>query len=296
MSINENIINGLSVDVEDYFHVSNFAGQISYDEWDSFELRVEQNTQRLLDLFGRYSVRATFFILGWVAKRCPNLVRRIAQCGHEIACHSDKHRLVYDLTDDEFRNDLLESKQVLEKLSGQKIVGFRAPSYSITRKNIHALDILHECGFTYDSSIFPIHHHRYGIPDFNRFPTGIKLQNGNVINEYPISTIRMGAKNFPIGGGAYARILPAWLLIKWLRKINRQERKPFVFYLHPWEIDPAQPRLPCSRFTRFRHYVNLDKMEKKLEKILKRFSFAPLKEIEIAETTLDIKNLGRENS
>lgn len=285
MHNDSHIINGLSIDVEDYFHVSNFTEQFPINRWDSLELRVENNTRRLLELFERYSARATFFVLGWVAKKCPGLVKKIAEKGHEIACHSNLHRLVYDLTDKELKEDLMTAKKILEDQSGKTVAGFRAPSYSITRRNLHALDILLECGFTYDSSIFPVHHHRYGIPDFERFPTQVVTLKGGCINEYPISTLRIGRKNIPVGGGAYARIFPLWFLMASYTRINRSENKPFIFYLHPWEIDTGQPRVPCSRFTRFRHYTNIGLMEGRLEKIIRTFSFAPLIELPVVGTT-----------
>lgn len=272
-------INGLSVDVEDYFHVSNFEHMVSFDQWEEFELRVEKNTLRVLELFAKHKATATFFILGWVAERLPDLVKEISKQGHEVASHGYRHRLVYNLTPDEFKSDLLKTNDILSGLTGKKVLGFRAPSYSITDKNLWALDVLKECGFLYDSSIFPIHHHRYGIPEFPRYKTEVALKDGSSITEFPISTLRLGSKNFPIGGGAYARLLPWWFLKFGYNRINKVEQKPFVFYFHPWEIDANQPRMECSAFTRLRHYGGLSRFASKLDKMLSAFQFTSIKNL-----------------
>lgn len=273
------IINGISVDVEEYFQVSNFENTIPFKLWRHCESRVEKSTLRILDLFDERSIHATFFILGWIAERVPDLVREIARRGHEVASHGYRHQLVYTLSEDEFRSDLKKAKDILEKITSTEVIGYRAPSYSITRKNFNALSLLHECGFQYDSSIFPIYHHRYGIPDFSRFPVTIELDNERVIREFPIATVRLFSKNIPVGGGAYARLLPLGVLKAGLSRINTKERQPFIFYFHPWEIDPDQPRIPCNILTRIRHYGNLSGMESKLRKLLSIFKFAPLKEL-----------------
>ncbi|MDX9701527.1 MAG: DUF3473 domain-containing protein [Candidatus Auribacterota bacterium] len=275
----DNIINGMSVDVEDYFQVSNFEDKIDRSKWSSCELRVEQNTLRVLDLFDRHNVKATFFILGWVAQKAPDLVREIARRGHEVASHGYHHQLVYNMTDNEFAGDITRTKEILESLAGKEVIGYRAPSYSITAKNFSALKILYRCGYRYDSSIFPIHHHRYGIPDFSRFAVDIPVDGGESIREYPISTVRLFGKNLPVGGGAYARLFPLALITRGLAGINRKEGRPFIFYFHPWEIDPHQPKIACSRLTRIRHYGNLRAMERKLETILQKFNFQPIKDI-----------------
>jgi len=277
--IKNSIINGLSIDVEDYFQVSNFEKKIPFEKWNELELRVQPNTMQILDLLDKYNINATFFILGWIAMKKPELITEIAKRGHEIASHGFRHQLVYNLTPDEFRNDIRKTKDILEQLSGKKVVGYRAPSYSITKSSFWAMDILFECGYKYDSSIFPIRHHRYGIIDFPRFKKTVCLNNGNTICELPVSTAKILGKNFPVGGGAYFRLFP-YVLSKWgLRKINETENQPFVFYFHPWEIDYGQPRFECSMFTKLRHYGNLDVMEHKLNKLFSSFKFGPLKDL-----------------
>ena len=275
----KNIINGMSVDVEDYFQVSNFEKLAPLAEWDKWELRVENNTKRILDIFAQFNIKATFFILGWVAEKVPSIVKTIASQGHEIASHGYHHQLVYNLTVDDFTADIRKTKEILEQLSGQEVIGYRAPSYSITRKNFWALSALYESGYRYDSSIFPIHHHRYGIPEFCRFPTTIKLSKDKILREFPISTIKLFNKNFPVGGGAYARLFPLQFTLHSLNYINKHENQPFIFYFHPWEIDPGQPKMNCGLFTRLRHYGNLSRMENKLRKICNKFKFSPLKEL-----------------
>ncbi len=271
------ILNGLSIDVEDYFHVSNFEHIVK--NWDEFELRVGKNTYRILDILDLHKIKATFFILGWVAEKIPRLVKEISNRHHEIASHGYNHKLIFNLTQKEFRDDISKTKKILEQISGQEVIGYRAPSYSITKKSFWALTILNECGYKYDSSIFPIHHHRYGIPNFDRFYKKIKLDNNSFIDEFPISTIRIFSKNIPVAGGAYARLLPLKFIDYALRTINGKEKKPFVFYFHPWEIDKDQPRIPCSLFTKMRHYGFLGRMEKKLDYLFKNYKFVPLKEL-----------------
>lgn len=268
------IVNAMSVDVEDYFHVSVFDGVIPRHAWDRMESRVCANTERLLSIFDDAGVTATFFVLGWVADRFPNLVRTIAAKGHEIASHGYAHRLVYDLTPDAFRTDIRRSKDLLETATGQPVYGYRAPSYSVTSKSLWALDILIEEGFRYDASIFPIHHDRYGIPISPRSP--YRLERSGSLMEVPASTIRWGPFNLPIGGGGYFRILPyEWT--RWgIQHLNDVERTAAVFYLHPWEIDPTQPRLQTSTLGQFRHYRNLNKTESRLRALLQDFRFSTL--------------------
>jgi polysaccharide deacetylase family protein (PEP-CTERM system associated) len=269
------VVNAMTVDVEDYFHVSVFDGVIPRQRWEQLESRVCANTDRLLQLFADHRVSATFFVLGWVAERFPWLVRSIAAAGHEVACHSYAHRLVYDLTPAQFRADVCRAKAMLESAAGVEVLGYRAPSYSITPRSLWALDVLIEEGFVYDASIFPIHHDRYGIPLSPRHPYSLKREAGTLL-EVPASTVRLGPLNLPIAGGGYFRILPyAWT--RWgIDRLNRRECRPAIFYLHPWEIDPEQPRLGTSWLGRFRHYRNLDLTECRLRALLREFRFSTL--------------------
>jgi polysaccharide deacetylase family protein (PEP-CTERM system associated) len=278
------VVNGLSVDVEDYFHVSAFEPVVQREKWGTFESRVVANTERLLRLFAETGVRATFFVLGWVAEREPSLVQRIAAQHHEIACHGYWHRLVYHQSPAEFREDVRRSKSVLEALTGRPVLGFRAPSFSITKSCLWALDILAEEGFVYDASIFPIRHDRYGIPGAPRHAHrvggryGVQSRDvtGISLLEVPSSTVRLGGMTLPVSGGGYFRLLPyAWT--RWgIRRVNEREGRPVVFYLHPWEVDPEQPRLPGSRLSRLRHYRNLEKTEQRLRRLLEDFKFGPI--------------------
>jgi polysaccharide deacetylase family protein (PEP-CTERM system associated) len=268
------VVNAMTVDVEDYFHVSVFDGLVPRHAWEDLESRVCANTDRLLEIFNDSHTRATFFVLGWVAERFPDLVPRIAAEGHEIASHGYGHRLVYDLSRREFREDIRRSKDVLESAIGKPVLGYRAPSYSVTPKSLWALDILIDEGFSYDASIFPIHHDRYGIPVSPRHP--YVLQRAGSLVEAPASTVKWGPVNLPIGGGGYFRILPyAWT--RWgISRLNDVEGLPAIFYLHPWEIDPKQPRLDAPALGRFRHYYNLDKTEGRLRALLKDFAFSTM--------------------
>ena len=268
------IANYLTIDVEDYFQVAAFEDIINPSAWDSMEQRVERNTSRILDILGRYDIKATFFVVGWTAERFPELVRKIKAAGHDIGCHSYLHRKIYDLTPDEFRQDTQRAKEILEDIIGEKIIGYRAPSYSITRKSLWALDVLEELGFKYDSSIFPILHDNYGIPDTPRFE--YRLPDHDMM-EYPISTTLFLGRKIPIAGGGYFRLFPYWFTRMALKKINNQENKPFIFYLHPWEIDFAQPKMKHARaLSRFRHYNNLDKTENRFVRLLEEFEFGPI--------------------
>lgn len=269
------VMNALTVDVEDYFHVSAFDGLFNRDRWETLESRVSANTDRLLAIFGDAGVHATFFVLGWVAERYPQLVQRIVSSGHEIASHGYAHRLVYDLTPSMFLEDIRRSKAVLEEAGGAGVQGYRAPSYSVTPRSLWALDILIQEGFTYDASIFPIHHDRYGIPVSPRHPYRLNRESGSLI-EAPASTVRWGPLNMPVGGGGYFRILPyAWT--RWgMERINRLEQRPAIFYIHPWEIDPDQPRLSGGLLACFRHYRNLSETENRLRQLLRDFDFAPM--------------------
>jgi len=271
------VVNALSIDVEDYFHTVALQEVVARKDWEKCEARVAGNTLRLLELLAAYGVRATFFVLGWVAERDPHLVKRIHAAGHEVACHGYDHQLIYRLSPEEFRRRVYRAKDVLEQLIGAAVKGFRACTFSIRRDTLWALDILIEAGFTYDSSIFPIAHDRYGIPDAERFPHKIQ-RPGGCIYEFPLSTVRCFGMNLPLAGGGYLRLLP-YAYTSWgIRRLNRKGR-PVVVYTHPWEIDPAQPRLPVSWLIRLRHYTNLGGMERRLKKLLREFRFAPLAEV-----------------
>jgi polysaccharide deacetylase family protein (PEP-CTERM system associated) len=266
------IVNVMSVDVEDYFHVSVFDGIVPRSQWPHMESRVSQNTMRLLDIFDAAGVRGTFFVLGWVAERFPALVRDIASRGHEIASHGYGHQVIYQQTPEAFRDDVRRAKRLLEDAVGTSVGGYRAPSFSVTSKSLWALDILVEEGHRYDASIFPIRHDRYGIPDSPRHPHVLERRAGSIA-ELPGSTIRVGRVNLPIAGGGYFRILPyAWTRFG-ISRLNRLERQPAIFYLHPWEVDPDQPRLSPGWLGRFRHYRNLHKTEARLQALLTDFRF-----------------------
>ena len=273
----ETVQNALTVDVEDYFQVTNFASFIDSNSWDGYPSRVEKNTSDLLSTFDRYGVRVTFFILGWVAERHPELVKRIHREGHEVACHGYGHQLVYELGEERFQQDIHRAKKILEDICGSPVLGYRAPSYSIVNSSKWALDVLIQEGFSYDSSIFPTHHPRYGIPDAPRHHHEIKRKKG-VIEEFPPSTVPIGKWNLPIAGGGYFRLFP-YFFTKWGANRLNGRREDFIFYLHPWEIDPGQPRFrEASSLSRFRHYVNLKTTQSKLERLLQDFQFAPLKD------------------
>ena len=289
-----NLYNYLTIDVEDFFQVSAFESIVSKKSWDDYPSRVVQNTRKILSILEKHNIKATFFILGWTAKKHPELVQEIAKLGHEIGCHSYYHRLVYNLTPEEFREDTKYAKDTLEQITGNEVKGYRAPSYSITRKSLWAIQILDDLGFTYDSSVFPILHDRYGIPNAPRYPffwetsgsspeisSGYNgeesRRNGHSLIEYPISTALLFGKNLPVSGGGYFRLFPYWFTRMTLKKINEQEKKSFVFYLHPWEFDPEQPRFTkAPLLSKFRHYNNLDKTGTRFEQLLKDFSFGPM--------------------
>ncbi|MBC7982676.1 MAG: DUF3473 domain-containing protein [Candidatus Obscuribacterales bacterium] len=273
------LINAMTVDVEDYFHVSALAEVIGRKDWDVMEYRAERSTERLLTLFAECNIRSTFFVLGWVAARSKNLIRKIHDAGHEVACHGLTHELVYRQTPAVFRDETNQSKTMLEDIVGAPVLGYRAASYSITSKSLWALDILCELGFQYDSSIFPIAHDRYGIPGAATAPGPITTAAGNRIVEFPLSTARFMRWRLPVAGGGYFRLLP-YAYTRWgLRSINERERLPFVFYLHPWEIDTGQPRFAASWLSRFRHYTNLDKCEPRLRQLIDDFRFTSMAEV-----------------
>jgi polysaccharide deacetylase family protein (PEP-CTERM system associated) len=267
---NATITNALTIDVEDYFQVSAFAPYIARADWDRRECRVERNVDRILELLDEHDTEATFFTLGWIAERYPQLVRRIASQGHEVASHGYGHERASDLSHAAFHADIQRAKGVLEDLSGNEVAGYRAPSFSIGPGNMWALDSLARAGYRYSSSIYPIHHDHYGMPDAPRFAH----QAADGLIEIPITTLRLFNRNLPSSGGGYFRLLP-YALSRWmLRQVNAADKESAVFYFHPWEIDPGQPRIAgIDRKTRFRHYVNIHRMERRLQSLLGDFKW-----------------------
>ncbi len=262
--------NAMSVDVEDYFQVSAFEPYIGRGQWERIPRRVEANVDRILALFGRHGVKATFFTLGWIAERHPALVRRIVDQGHEVASHGWSHVRVVNQKPEDFRQDVLRTKALLEDLSGQVIRGYRAASYSIGASNLWALSILGETGHAYSSSIYPIHHDLYGMPEAPRFAFHPEAAGG--LLEVPVTTLELMRYKLPCGGGGYFRLLP-YRVTRWaLRRVNERDGQSCVFYFHPWEMDPEQPRQQGINIkTRFRHYLNLRRMEQRLERLLGDF-------------------------
>ena len=273
--------NAMTVDVEDYFQVSAFEHLIDRADWDNLPCRVERNTDRVLALFAEHDVRATFFTLGWVAQRYPQLVRRIADSGHEVASHGFSHLRVTQQRPEEFLEDVSLTKKLLEDTSGCEVRGFRAASFSIGRDNLWALDTLEQSGYRYSSSIYPVHHDLYGMPEAPRF--SFRRRDGGLM-EVPISTVTLFDRNIPCGGGGYFRLLP-YAYSRWaFRRINRRDGRPAVFYFHPWEIDPGQPRQSGIGFkTRFRHYVNLSRTESRLARLLDDFEWGRMDDIFLGE-------------
>ncbi|PYV39913.1 MAG: polysaccharide deacetylase [Acidobacteria bacterium] len=268
--------NILTIDVEDYFQVSDFDQFILKSQWDHFESRVEKNTLKILKILSRENVKGTFFILGWIAERYPQLVKTIHFEGHEVACHGYSHRLVYEQTPEEFRKESRVAKAILEDIVGTPVLSYRAASYSITRRSGWALEILAQEGFKYDSSIFPIVHDRYGIPRAFRQPHVLNFWNGLELIEFPMSTLRLFGMNLPVGGGGYFRLFPYALTRAAIRRLNREDKLPVVFYLHPWEFDPQQPVLATMGLSRFRHYLNLSQTEFRFCRLLNDFNFTSL--------------------
>jgi len=349
------MLNALTIDIEDYFHVHAFSDVVRYEDWDKFECRIEHNTDRLLEILDsirspillkpqhkstsalnklqfithnskistQHSSKGTFFVLGWIAERYPDLIRRIHKEGHEIACHGYAHQLIYSQSKEKFREDIKKSKAILEEIIECEVMGYRAPSYSITNKSKWAFEILIEEGFKYDSSIFPIRHDFYGMPNAPRFPFIVSLNgknnvefsvlnyelndsqsithnsklkinnsithsliNSNILIEFPMSTVRILGQNLPISGGGYFRLFPYPLIRKCFKSVNVKKNRPFIFYIHPWEFDVDQPRIKdAANLLKFRHYVNLDKTEDKFHKLLKDFKFSSIKNI------LELNNL-----
>lgn len=276
------LLNAFTCDVEDYFQVTAFEGVVNRADWPGWESRVVANTRRVLELLANHTVRGTFYVLGWVAERFPHLVREIQGAGHEIGSHGYWHRLIYTQTPDEFRKDLNHSRRALEDITGQPVTLYRAPSFSITRKSLWALDILAEEGIHIDSSVFPIYHDRCGIPDARPEIHLLKTE-GAGLWEFPPSVVRLAGVNVPVSGGGYFRLYPTAWSEFCLRRINVRQGRPFMFYIHPWELDPEQPRLNglsrVSWMSRFRHYVNLRKTSRKLERLLRGFRFGCVTEV-----------------
>jgi polysaccharide deacetylase family protein (PEP-CTERM system associated) len=266
-----------TVDVEDYFQVSAFASVIRPDDWDHYECRVVQSTRRILSLAARHSTRGTFFILGWVAERYPELVKEIQSAGHEIGCHSHWHQLVYELGPARFRSDLVKARDTLESICGMPVRLFRAPSFSITNESLWALDILIEEGFVTDSSIYPIRHDRYGIPGSPKSPHVITRPAGR-IREFPGMTCHVAGLTVPVGGGGYLRLFP-WVVTSRLLRQIRAEHRPLNVYLHPWEVDVDQPRIAASLKSRFRHYQNLKTMAPKVGRLLSEFRLGTMSDV-----------------
>lgn len=266
------LANAMTVDVEDYFQVSAFANKIGRDDWDSYPCRVEQNVETILDIFGEHDVHATFFTLGWVARKYPQLVQKIVAGGHELASHGQEHVRVTEQTPEEFRLDIRGAKHCLEDIGGTAVRGYRAASFSIGAQNLWAFDVLAEENYQYSSSVYPIQHDLYGMPEAPRhaFRTG---KNESLL-EVPISTARLFGRNFPCGGGGYFRLMP-YALARWgIRRLNEKEQAPSIFYFHPWEVDPDQPRIPdVSLKTRTRHYLNLNKMSGRLRRLMADFAW-----------------------
>ncbi len=289
------ITNYLSIDVEDYFQVSAFEKVSPPEVWEKCEYRVDRNTEKILSILEEFDVKATFFVLGWVAQHFPDLVRKISNQGHEVASHGFGHRRVTTQDRQVFREDIRSSKALLEDISGVAVQGYRAPSYSISLESLWAYDELAEAGYRYDSSVFPVRHDLYGIPDWPRFPFHVIRQKDSQwapevvgdrnktdnqssrLFEIPITTLKLLGKSIPIAGGGYFRLFP-YEMTRWgLRRINHLEDQPFVFYLHPWELDPDQPRMAGAGLkSRFRHYLNLHRTENRFRRLLNDFSFTSL--------------------
>jgi polysaccharide deacetylase family protein (PEP-CTERM system associated) len=269
--------NAMTVDVEEYFQVAAFERQVQRGDWEQFPARVADNTARVLDLFSEHHVCATFFVLGWVAERHPELIQRMVRDGHEVASHGYDHTRATELDREAFRQDVVRTKGILEDATGRVVRGYRAPSYSIGEGNLWALDVLHESGHVYSSSIYPIRHDLYGMPRAPRFAFRPSV---NSILELPVTTVEVAGRKLPAGGGGYFRLLPYSAYCWALRRVNSRDRQPGIFYFHPWEVDPEQPRMAgASLRSRFRHYVNLDTMETRLRRLVSEFEWGRMDEV-----------------
>lgn len=277
------IRNALTIDVEDYFQVSAFARHIPRSSWDNLPCRVERNIDRILMLLDTHEIKATFFTLGWIAERYPSMVKEIVENGHELASHGYAHHRVTELDHKQFYNDITHSKSLLEDIGGQSVWGYRAPSFSINGNNLWALGCLEDAGYRYSSSIYPVEHDHYGMPDAPRF--AFNPENAQGILELPVTTVRLFGRNLPAGGGGYFRLWP-YAISRWfLQRVNTIDQQPAIFYFHPWEIDPDQPRQKgISLKTRFRHYLNLDRMEKRLDTLTRHFKWGRMDQIFLQRT------------
>jgi polysaccharide deacetylase family protein (PEP-CTERM system associated) len=274
--------NALTVDVEDYFQVSALAPHFARADWDRIPCRVERNVERILELLAESGSRGTFFTLGWIAERYPGLVRRIVAGGHELASHGYAHLRIHEQTCDEFTRDIRRSKALLEDLAGIEVKGYRAPSFSVGKKTLWAFDCIAQAGYRYSSSVYPIRHDLYGMPEAPRFP----YWPSEALLEIPVTTATLLNRNVPAGGGGYFRLLPYFLSRALIRRVNQTERQPSVFYFHPWEIDPGQPRVPGTRLkTRFRHYLNLSRTEARLQRLLRDFRWRRIDEVFLGRPT-----------
>jgi polysaccharide deacetylase family protein (PEP-CTERM system associated) len=281
----QGLVNAMSVDVEDYFQVQALAGSYSKSDWSDQELRVERNTERILDLFAAQNVKATFFTLGWIAERIPQTIKRIVQDGHELASHGYEHRQIFEQTPDIFRQDIRKTKAILEDIAGAPVKGYRAATFSITQDSLWAYEILADEGYLYSSSVYPVRHDLYGMPEVPRF--AFRPHGNSRIVEYPMSTLHLAGRNYPGGGGGYFRIFPYAYSRFAINRTNTIEAQPYMFYFHPWEIDPEQPRPDnVGLKSRLRHYTNLSKMESKLERLLREFKWGRVDETFVVEGDL----------
>lgn len=272
------IKNALTVDVEDWFQVSLLRHKIDRKDWSKLKSTVVRNTCRILEVLAEKQTQATFFVLGWVAERYPEIVVAIKEMGHEIASHGYGHQIIFEQSKQAFVEDVKKSLRLLEDIASEPVLGYRAPSYSITRSSLWAWETLCKLGLRYDSSIFPVKHDVYGVPDAPRFPFEIKFTSGESLLEFPLSTAVIWGNNVPMAGGGYLRLYPYWFIRKYVRRIN-EEGRPAIIYLHPWEMDPDLPRVDLGIFKKLRHYGNLSLMEERLRRLLDEFSFTTVKEV-----------------
>ena len=273
LSIEPKVLNAFTVDVEDYFQVHNFEPTVDRRDWERFDSRVIGSTRRVLDLLDRYDVQGTFFILTWNAERLPELVRMIHAAGHEVASHGSSHHLVYEQEPSAFQAEIESARALLEQMIGEPVLGYRAPSYSITARSLWGLERIQAAGYRYDSSVYPIRRRRYGIPDAPRHPH----QTAGGLVEFPMATLRVAGVNLPAASGAYLRLFPVAWSVAAIAQLNRAGQ-PAVVNVHPWELDPEQPRIQGGRFGGFSHYLNLHQTAARLEVLLGRFRFGPMRE------------------
>lgn len=270
------MMNLLTIDVEDYFQVENLSGVINISEWGDYQVRVEKNTDKILNILSDFNMNATFFVLGWVAERYSEIVKKINNAGHEVASHGYEHKLIFNQTQEEFREDIRKTKQILEDIVKTEVVGYRAPNFSITKDSIWSLDILKDEGFKYDSSLLPVKRKKGGLAEAKRKPYEISIKEG-LLMEFPLSTVKIFNKNMSFSGGGFFRLYP-YCFTNWAVKEVNREGLPVIFYIHPWEFDPEQPRVNASFMNRFKHYVNLSKTEEKFKRLLGDFEFCSIRE------------------